>query len=271
MYILFEHKSSPDRFARLQILNYQVQKWMWMLKNKQLGRRLPIIVPVIIYHGTRSWKYSVDFEEYFRLPSEAFRDFIPKYRHILHDIHSMGDESFKTTTIMEIFHLLLKYIHYPEMDTKLQEIYDLIETLPDEGQAKEYVKVIVRYVMIASPVPTQRVVQHTRRFPGGDDMAGAALQEIREELQQDFDRKAEEFEQRGEQRGKLENSQEMLLEAVSEKFGLVSPDLVRRIKSIDSNETLKMLFKQTFRVDSLDEFQEQVHRATDNSAPHTYR
>jgi hypothetical protein len=34
----------------------------------------------------------------------------------------MGDESFKTTTVMEVFHLLLKYIHYPEMDTKLQEI-----------------------------------------------------------------------------------------------------------------------------------------------------
>lgn len=100
MYFLFEHKSSPDRYARLQILNYQVQKWMRMFKNQHLGRRLPIIVPVVIYHGKSNWKYSVDFEEYFRLPGEAFRDFIPKYRHILHDIHSMGDESFKTTTKM---------------------------------------------------------------------------------------------------------------------------------------------------------------------------
>ncbi|MDZ7759110.1 MAG: Rpn family recombination-promoting nuclease/putative transposase [Desulfovermiculus sp.] len=260
MYFLFEHKSSPDRFARLQTLNYQVQKWMRMLKNQYLGRRLPIIVPVVIYHGTSSWKYSVDFEEYFRLPSEAFRDFIPKYRHILHDIHSMGDESFKTTTVMEVFHLLLKYIHYPEMDTKLQEIYDLIESLSDEDRAKEYLKIIVPYVLIASPVPTQRVVQHTKRFPGGAEMAGAALQEIREELQQDFDRKAIEYEQRGE----LKKSREMLLEAVSEKFGTVSPDLVRRINSIESHENLKMLFKQTFRVDSLEEFKEQVNRATDN-------
>jgi hypothetical protein len=212
------------------------------------------------YHGTRSWKYSVDFEEYFRLPSEAFRDFIPKYRHILHDIHSMGDESFKTTTVMEIFHLLLKYIHFPEMDTKLQEIYDLIEALPDEGQAKEYLKVIVRYVLIASPVPTQKVVQHTRRFSGGEDMAGAALQEIREELQHDFDRKKEQLAVEVE----IKNSKEMLLEAINEKFGAVSPDLVRRISFIDSHETLKMFFKQTFRVDSLDDFQEQVHRATDN-------
>ncbi|KXB09324.1 hypothetical protein AKJ60_00495 [candidate division MSBL1 archaeon SCGC-AAA385M11] len=260
MYFLFEHKSSPDRFARLQILNYQVQKWMWMLKNKQLGRRLPIIVPVIIYHGTRSWKYSVYFEEYFRLPSEAFRDFIPKYRHILHDIHSMGDESFKTTTIMEIFHLLLKYIHYPEMDTKLQEIYDLIETLPDEGQAKEYLKVIVRYVMIASPVPTQRVVQHTRRFPGGDDMAGAALQEIREELRHEYETKKEHWLGQG----KLEKSRDLLLRSINNRFGTINRDILEQIKAIQSVEILDGLFDLSFRVDSLEEFKEQVHRATDN-------
>ena len=95
-------------------------------------------------------------------------------------------------------------------------------------------------------------------------MAGAALKEIQEEFQHDFDRKAIEYEQRGEQRGELKKSQEMLLEAVSEKFGTVSPDLVRRINSIESHETLKMLFKQTFRVDSLEEFKKQVNRATDN-------
>jgi hypothetical protein len=91
-------------------------------------------------------------------------------------------------------------------------------------------------------------------------MAGAALQEIREELQHDFDRKKEQLAVEVE----IKNSKEMLLEAISEKFGAVSPDLVRRINSIDSHETLKMLFKQTFRVDSQEEFKEQVLRATDN-------
>ncbi len=52
----------------------------------------------------------------------------------------------------------------------------------------------------------------------------------------------------GEQKGKLEISREMLLEAISEKFGTVSPDLVRRINSIESHETLKMLFKQILKI-----------------------
>ena len=73
-----------------------------------------------------------------------------------------------------------------------------------------------------------------------------------------------EGEQQGISLGELKKSREMLLEAISERFGAINPDLVRRINSIESHETLKMLFKQTFRVDSLEEFKEQVLRATGN-------
>ena len=146
------------------------------------------------------------------------------------------------------------------MDTKLQEIYDLIANLPDEGRAKEYLKVIVRYVLVASPVPTQRVVQYTRRFPGGEDMAGAALQEIREELEHDFDRKKEQIAVEVE----LKKSREMLLRSINNRFGTINRDILERIKEIQSVEILDGLFDVSLRASSFDEFKEQVHRATDN-------
>mgnify|MGYP000232194211 CR=1 FL=1 len=257
MYFLFEHKSTPDRFARLQTLNYQVQKWMHMLKNQKLGKQLPIIVPVVIYHGESKWKYSLFFEDYFNLPSEAFKDFIPKYRHILHDIHSMGDESFKTSSIMEIFHLLLKYIHYPELDIKLQEIYDLIETLPDEDNAKEYLKIIVRYVLIAGPLATDRVIQHTKRFPGGEEMAGTALQEIEERVEKT--RKPH-----WEQQGEVKATQNHIIATLTERFDVVGSALSEKIKSITSLDTLDALFRKSHRVNSLDEFRELVDRALES-------
>jgi hypothetical protein len=39
---------------------------------------------------------------------------------------------------------------------------------------------------------------------------------------------------------------------------------VSRLNSIQSPDTLKMLFKQSLRVSSLEEFEEQVFKATDN-------
>lgn len=64
------------------------------------------------------------------------------------------------------------------------------------------------------------------------------------------------------QKGKLEAAQEMVVEATGERFGAVSPALIGQIKSIQSHETLKLLFRQCFRADSLGEFAEQLHRAT---------
>ena len=257
MYFLFEHKSTPDLYARLQTLNYQVQKWMHMLKNQQLGKQLPIIVPVVIYHGQVKWKYSLFFDDYFILPSEAFKDFIPKYRHILHDIHSMGDESFKTSSIMGIFHLLLKYIHDPELEVKIQEIYDLIETLPDEDKAKEYLKIIVRYVLIAGPLSTERVIQHTKRFPGGEEMTGTALQEIEERVEKT--RKPH-----WEHQGEIKNAQQYILENLTERFDVVGPGLTEKIQSIQSLETLNALFRKTNRVNSLEEFRELINKAMES-------
>jgi len=71
-------------------------------------------------------------------------------------------------------------------------------------------------------------------------------------------------EQRGKQRGKLEAAQEMILEALSERFGTVNPVIVNKIKNVQSLETLKMLFKQCFRVDTLEEFKEKLQRATED-------
>jgi hypothetical protein len=64
--------------------------------------------------------------------------------------------------------------------------------------------------------------------------------------------------------GKVENAREMLFDALIEKFGAIRSSLVSRLNSIQSPDTLKMLFKQSLRVSSLEEFEEQVFKATDN-------
>jgi hypothetical protein len=68
----------------------------------------------------------------------------------------------------------------------------------------------------------------------------------------------------GEQKGKVENAREMLFDALIEKFGAIRSSLVSRLNSIQSPDTLKMLFKQSLRVKTLEEFEEQVFKATDN-------
>ncbi|EFI35483.1 putative transposase YhgA family protein [Desulfonatronospira thiodismutans ASO3-1] len=254
LYFLFEHKSKPYRFTILQTLNYQVQKWMRLLVDGKLDQYLPIIVPVVIYNGYKGWNFSVQFEDLFQLPSEHFKDFIPQFRHILHDIGQMDEASFKTTTIMEIFHLLLKYIYYPELDTKIHEIYDLLEKFPDNDKLTDYLFIIVRYVMASGAIPEKRLLEHTKRFAGGEEMIGVAAREIEERVERTrrpyWEKQAE-----------LKNAHETLIDIATEAYGPLPGSLNEKIKSIQSLENLRALNRKVLRTQSLEEFTELVNRA----------
>ena len=91
-------------------------------------------------------------------------------------------------------------------------------------------------------------------------MAGAALKEIQEEFQHDFDRKAIEYEQRGE----LKKSRDLLLRNINARFGTINRDIIERIKTIQSVEMLDGLFDLSLWASSFEEFKAQVLQATDN-------
>ncbi len=65
-------------------------------------------------------------------------------------------------------------------------------------------------------------------------------------------------EEQGIIKGMVLNAQEMVLEALMERFGLIKPDLCVKIKRIVNREVLKSLHKLAIRVDSLSEFEEKL-------------
>ncbi|GAB4156295.1 MAG: hypothetical protein Fur0021_24390 [Candidatus Promineifilaceae bacterium] len=50
LYLLFEHKSYPDRLTPLQMLRYMVHIWEREVQSPE-ALLLPVIVPVLLYHG----------------------------------------------------------------------------------------------------------------------------------------------------------------------------------------------------------------------------
>ena len=158
---------------------------------------------------------------------------------------------------MEIFHLLFKYIHFPELDIKLQKIFDLLEQLPDEDKRKEYLFNILKYVLASGPLSRARVTQLTRRFPGGEDMVGVAAQEMLKDLEQTRRPYWEGV-------ARIEKTRESVLKAANTRLGIVQPEIVNRIKSIQSLEVLDALFDYSLRAETMDQFTDQVRKITDN-------
>jgi predicted transposase/invertase (TIGR01784 family) len=66
-YLLFEHKSRPHPLIALDLLRYMVGIWGQAVKSGQ-GVPLPLILPIVLYHGRREWQIATDFGSLFDIP-----------------------------------------------------------------------------------------------------------------------------------------------------------------------------------------------------------
>ena len=87
-------------------------------------------------------------------------------------------------------------------------------------------------------------------------MVGTAAQEIEEKVKQEYERNKEKWVDEA----KVENTQEMLITAFQNRFGIVKPKLAAKIRSIQSIESLNSLFNQIFFVQDENEFKELVDK-----------
>lgn len=84
IYTLFEHKSSPDELTAFQLLQYMVQIWR-QYNNQHPKLPLPIILPLVVYHGKRSWNIGTKFSDLMVKGAEKFNKFIPDFEYILYE------------------------------------------------------------------------------------------------------------------------------------------------------------------------------------------
>ena len=89
LYVLLEHRSSPDPWMPLRVLNYCTQVWMRWRKTHPNDAGLPLIVPLVFYHGAEPWPYQREFAELFSNAAPQWR-WVPRFEHLLIDQTQRG-------------------------------------------------------------------------------------------------------------------------------------------------------------------------------------
>jgi predicted transposase/invertase (TIGR01784 family) len=199
IYLLLEHKSEEDHLSGFQLLTYIVGVWRLHLKQNPNAKTLPVIIPVLIYHGSKKWSIDTNFNSLFNAP-DYLKDYIPEFSFHLQDISHIPDEEIKGEVLLRILFKTLKYIFTPELRYKLREIFELFLELKDKKKGTEYLEVLLRYLTRSAKTLTINDLKETvtRVFEkeGGDLMATIA------------DKLKEEGRQEGKQEGWQEGRQE---------------------------------------------------------------
>jgi predicted transposase/invertase (TIGR01784 family) len=172
IYILFEHKYWADWWVCLQLLKYMVRIWELSLKQNKDARTLPVIFPLVLYHGKPKWEIRQNFISLFEDPA-GFESYIPDFRFDLQDISHMPDEDIQGNPMLRMILTTFKYIHSPGIRNKLWDIFKLFLELDNKNNISEYLEALVTYLVNSPGKLTEEELQEpVNRLieQGGADM-----------------------------------------------------------------------------------------------------
>ena len=182
IYCLFEHKSYIDSWVGFQLLRNMVKIWEGYLKQNKKAKKLPVIIPIVIYHGKEKWNLKNSILPLFE-EIDNTKQYIPDFKSEIYDISHIPDDKIKGEILLRVNLLLLKYIFRPDLFEKLHEILELFITLSNKSKATEYLEVLMRY-LVAS-VDSKQTEELKTEFKKAIKYGGNIMPTIAEKWTQD--------------------------------------------------------------------------------------
>ena len=159
-YLLIEHKSTPDIALPLQLAHYMIR--IWRRHVTEYGpaalRRLPPIVPMVLYHGERRWSVPEGLGE--MIAGDPDLVFLPGASYILRNITEMPIEALSRDATLRAVLITLKR-------AAMEHLAEVVDSLPKGSDLRQQV---VTYIHEAYPdVALEDMMAELRRV-GAYDM-----------------------------------------------------------------------------------------------------
>ena len=249
VYLLFEHQSTPDRMMPYRLLCYLVRIWeSWRGKHPD-AQTLPVILPVVLYHGRVTWNVATSLHELLDVPGALLnevRDYVPQLSLLLDDLTGVTDEALRERAVVSAFSaaavatfVCLKYSRSPEdIIAVFRRWTDILVQVAMAPNGLEALELLMRYILLVDETVEPKHLQTLL-----DDVVGATARDTMTSVGQ---RLIEEGIQRGERSGE----KKFFLNQLRKKFANeVTAEVEQRVAQapIDQVELWgeRILFAQT--------------------------
>lgn len=249
LYFLFEHKSYPSPDIAFQLLRYMVGIWNTKVKNTA---QLPVIIPLVIYHGKDGWNIKHTLEEmilgYDELPKDI-RALVPNYKYLLYDLSGYTDEQIKGAVINKIAMTMMRDIPRKDIIEILEYVLKaafILLGLEDRLTGMVYLEIIIRYLL------------GTRADLTKDDLKELVkkIEIIYPEGSEKIMTLAEQFREEGMEIGR-ETLIRTSVKLLTKKFGLLPEGLKEEISKLDIS-TLEVMIDGILDYKTLDEVRKYI-------------
>jgi predicted transposase/invertase (TIGR01784 family) len=219
-----------------------VRIWELYLKQHKKAGTLPVILPIVIYHGSTNWRVDKNFMSLFSAP-DYVKEFIPDFEYNLRDISHLPDEEIKGEVFVQVMLKTLKYTFNPDLKQKLPEILQLFGELKDKNKGTEYLEVLLRYLGGGMKFTGNELRESVKQIlEEGGDLMTIVEKWMKEEREKGMEKGMEKGLEKGMEKGMRKGMRQVTMEVIknSLKAGL-STRTIERITglSVDDINRLK--------------------------------
>ena len=243
VFFLLEHKSAPDERVMLQLLRYMVLAW------DRLPLPLPLIVPVVVYHGASPWRLSERLSGLFA-PSASepiWRGYLPDFRHHLLDFTRYRDADLRGGKGLSAALKLLKHVFSRELPERLPEIFsEAVQTSSSESEAQTQVLTMISYLNESERVSQAQISNALFATVSEGDQMETILEKI---IRESIEARSPEFLEYDEQKAQRAMAATMTLDQLRLQVGRLDRETTEKIRALPV-ASLKRLGKALLRFET---------------------
>ena len=213
VYFLFEHQSAPpkDGLMAYRLLRYQVRIWEQWHAEHPKAEALPMIMPIVLYHGATPWSEPRWFGELLAVPAgvrPAVAPYLVQFAYVLNDLSEVSDDELRgramLTALAKLATICFKHARtstdFLKILARWMDVAREVVSAPNGLNAMAQVLCYILEVSDHVDKEALKVLLEREIGPKAKDTIVTVGQQIREE-------------------GRQQGFQEMLLRLLRQRFG----------------------------------------------------
>jgi len=232
-YFLVEHQSTVDATMAWRLWRYVTRIWEWYVGESKQTPRLPLVVPVVVYHGERTWTAARSVAELVDVDatlSQTCPELMPDLRYVLEDLTELDASDLRARSLPAFATVALWALRTASdrgFATAAAELADLFDALREAPDAPRALWSIFSYLATISGAE--------------EDLVGVVAGQLSEPAREEAMDLVEQFAQRKKEEGRAEGHAEgrrtLLLKLLTLKFGPPSDAVQARVEAASLEDT----------------------------------
>ncbi|PIF02856.1 MAG: hypothetical protein CR990_00345, partial [Desulfococcus sp.] len=165
LYLLFEHQSSPDQMMIYRLFGYMNNFWKQYESRHADVSTLPVVLPLVLYHGSQTWNAPKRFCDILAGYTEDFAPFTPDFSYMLFDLNDYGKDVFHQSTDALLHLVLMQFRHIfdDDMNALIEMMSGLLNQIEPSDSFDKFGRWVFTYIYSARSESTETLIEHASR------------------------------------------------------------------------------------------------------------